>query len=262
MAYNNITGMYEGYIYKIYNDINGKVYIGQTIQTVKERFLDHLSCAKNKKYDTYIYRAMRKYGLENFNIIELLKIQNESIDQLHIELNEVEKLYIKMYQSVDSEYGYNTDDGGLSCNKFRKEVDKYDFDGNFLCSYKSIVDAAKCMNCSANTIADACKGIHVHATGFIWRFKGDDFYKYPVVQKDKRNIPITANYITTKVNCYTLEDIYVCTYNSLEEAKNAVGLKNSSNITNVCRGKRNHSGGFKWYYANDPNQPDKSKIIN
>ena len=31
MAYNQETGLYEGFIYKITNDINDKVYIGQTI---------------------------------------------------------------------------------------------------------------------------------------------------------------------------------------------------------------------------------------
>ena len=50
-------------------------------------------------------------------------------------------------------------------------------------------------------------------------------------------------------------------YLSLEDAKNAVGLKNSYNITNVCQKRRNKAGGYKWFYANDPEQPDKTKII-
>lgn len=37
MAYNKETGMWEGYIYKIWNDINDKIYIGQTYSTIKER---------------------------------------------------------------------------------------------------------------------------------------------------------------------------------------------------------------------------------
>lgn len=35
MAYNKETGMYEGYIYKIINNINNKAYIGQTITTIR-----------------------------------------------------------------------------------------------------------------------------------------------------------------------------------------------------------------------------------
>ena len=34
MSYNKETGMYEGYIYKIVNDINDKVYIGHTQKTI------------------------------------------------------------------------------------------------------------------------------------------------------------------------------------------------------------------------------------
>ena len=262
MAYNQETGMYEGYIYKIYNDANDKVYIGQTTQTVKERFENHLSYARNERCNTYLYYAMNKYGIHNFHVVELVRVQNESIDQLRLELNEIEKLYIKMYRSIYNHQGYNIDEGGHSCNTLKKEVSKYDFDGNLLCSYESVAEAARCMNSSESTIAEACKGIHIHACGFIWRFKGEDFHKYPIVQKDQRRMPATRNYITTKVNCYTLDDVYVKTYDSLEDAKNAVGLKNSYNITNVCKKRRNHAGGYKWFYVSDSEQPDKTKIIN
>lgn len=262
MAYNTETGMYEGYIYKIYNDINDKVYIGQTIQSIHDRFLDHIYCDRNEKYNTYIYNVMRKYGIDKFHVLELVKVQNESLEQLHIELNEVEKLYIKIYKSMRDENGYNLDSGGCSCTKFKKEVYKYDFNGNFLCAYESIADAARCMGCTETPIASVCKGINIQACGFIWRFKDDDFYKYPITKKKERAKPKVNRYITIQVNCYTLDDTFVCTYNSLEEAKNAVGLKNSYNITNVCQKRRTKTGGFKWFYANDPDQPDKTKIIN
>ena len=51
MSYNKETGMYEGYIYKIVNDINGKIYIGQTRRDVDTRFKEHCKGANitNKK---------------------------------------------------------------------------------------------------------------------------------------------------------------------------------------------------------------------
>ena len=66
MSFNKETGMYEGYIYKIINDINDKVYIGQTITTIAERWHGHMSSVLNeKRCKSALYNAMRKY--ENHN---------------------------------------------------------------------------------------------------------------------------------------------------------------------------------------------------
>lgn len=56
-------------VYKIYNDINDKIYIGQTNRTIEKRFQIHKN--DSKRIDTYFYRAMRKYGVEHF-FIELI----------------------------------------------------------------------------------------------------------------------------------------------------------------------------------------------
>lgn len=52
-------------IYLITNNIDGKQYIGKTSQPLERRWYQH---CKNVEYghDTYLYRAMRKYGVENF----------------------------------------------------------------------------------------------------------------------------------------------------------------------------------------------------
>jgi hypothetical protein len=52
-----------------------------------------------------------------------------------------------------------------------------------------------------------------------------------------------------------------CSYSSIEDAGKAVGLKNSYNITLVCRGKRNKAGGYKWFYADDIMQPNQNMIV-
>ena len=61
MAYNKESGMYEGYIYKIYNDVNDKVYIGQTTRSIKKRWAAYKCNVKNRTDNLAIHNAMRKY---------------------------------------------------------------------------------------------------------------------------------------------------------------------------------------------------------
>ena len=55
-------------IYKITNLINNKIYIGQSVD-IKKRWATHKRQAfiKGKEYDKYLYRAIRKYGIDNFS---------------------------------------------------------------------------------------------------------------------------------------------------------------------------------------------------
>lgn len=92
-----------GYIYKITNLINGKMYIGQTKRSIDIRWKEHL----RSKDDSPIHKAFRKYGIENFKIETL----EECADEL---LNEKEIYYIKQYNSYNGHIGYNATPGGES----------------------------------------------------------------------------------------------------------------------------------------------------
>ena len=52
-------------VYKITCKINNKMYVGQTTQTLKQRFSRHMGYQKDE-HNTKFYRAVRKYGAENF----------------------------------------------------------------------------------------------------------------------------------------------------------------------------------------------------
>lgn len=56
------------WVYKITNIQNKKMYIGQTIRPIEERFKRHLNDAIKGNLDTHFARAIRKYGKENFTI--------------------------------------------------------------------------------------------------------------------------------------------------------------------------------------------------
>ena len=88
-----------GYIYKITNKVNNKIYIGKHKHDIPE-----LDC-KYVASGTYINRSIRTYGIDNFTI--------ELIDVAYTveELNDKEIMYIDKYDSI-APNGYNLTHGG------------------------------------------------------------------------------------------------------------------------------------------------------
>lgn len=91
----------QGFLYIIKNNVNNKVYIGKTYKSLSERFKAHIS--EHKIKDRPLYRAMRKYGIENFYIENL-----GSYSENELELAEIEA--IQFYNSYEK--GYNATKGG------------------------------------------------------------------------------------------------------------------------------------------------------
>lgn len=90
-------------IYAYINQINNKIYIGQTCRTLKER-----SGKDGKLYEQCIRfgRAIAKYGWNNFKPIILLEnLNREEANLFEIEL-------IKKYDATNPQYGYNISKGG------------------------------------------------------------------------------------------------------------------------------------------------------
>jgi len=100
-------------IYKITNKINGKIYIGQTTRSLNKRWKEHLynttNCSK-------LYKAIRKYGPDNFTIEEIDGANSQS------ELNYKEWLLIHKFNSLDRDRGYNLREGGGSKGRLSQET--------------------------------------------------------------------------------------------------------------------------------------------
>lgn len=104
-------------IYKITNKINGKVYIGQSVD-ITTRWKQEINAAKRgEQYP--LCRALRKYGIENFEFSILEECAREMLDEL-------ECFYIKKFDSVKN--GYNLQYGGQTGGK---KID-YDEFSNFV----------------------------------------------------------------------------------------------------------------------------------
>ena len=104
-------------IYKITNKVNGKVYIGQTCQNPPElRFKEHKRVAKAVfgKYISFISRAIKKYGEDNF-MFEVLEKCYGLLNANELEINQIE-LHKSFNYKYGDEYGYNLTVGGGGAN--------------------------------------------------------------------------------------------------------------------------------------------------
>lgn len=100
-------------IYKITNNINNKVYIGQTRQRFCKRFWHHSWKLRNNNHDNqYLQNAWNHYGEDNFtfSIVEVLN----DVEKLNI----FEKKYISELKSIDK--CYNMQDGGQTYKGFTR----------------------------------------------------------------------------------------------------------------------------------------------
>lgn len=109
-------------IYKITNKTNQKCYIGKS-NHIEERWNYHIRhYLSENEYNKPLYRAFRKYGLENFSF----EIIEELTDNYVTQANNREKYWIKFYNSYGSN-GYNATvggDGGVTCENPRQKFGK------------------------------------------------------------------------------------------------------------------------------------------
>lgn len=112
----NVSSTVYGYIYAIENLINGKMYVGQTID-LERRKKQHFSPSSKR---SYICDAIQKYGKDNFDfcLIEACRFRDE--------LNSKEIYWIKELNTMSS-IGYNLTPGGESMifsDEIRQKISK------------------------------------------------------------------------------------------------------------------------------------------
>lgn len=205
-------------IYKITNKINGKCYIGQSID-IHDRWIKHRSRpfqVNDNAYDTYLYRAIRKYGLDNFTFEVLEECSYE-------ELNEREIYYIDFYNSHYTKNGYNMTFGGEGGIKRdnKKICDMWD-------KGYTISKIAKELHCSRNTVKNALKQFEKYNTDEI------------------KNRWVRQNEIP--INQYDINFNLLKTWKSARQAERELGIDHSG-IGDCCNYMAKQAGGFIWRYA-------------
>lgn len=190
--YNNVAG-----IYMFRNKINDKKYIGQSVNLYK-RLRDHLSRIKRGESNKVLYRAIYKYGLENFEITILSTFRPH--DQLRQNLNLAEKIYIQFFDTYKN--GYNSTlggDGSTNCkwtkerkdhfqeyfknnpdarrgknNPRSKRVYLYNFKEQYCTQYDSCAEAARDLNIDQNRINECARNKRKRAGFFVCAYSKEE----------------------------------------------------------------------------------------
>lgn len=98
-----------GYIYCATCLTTGKLYFGQTIRLVEERWERHIQESRSGSNYKF-HRAIRKYGEENFLVEEVLTVSAPTKDALKAKLDYIEIRLIRKFDTFRN--GYNMTLGG------------------------------------------------------------------------------------------------------------------------------------------------------
>lgn len=269
-----------GYIYKIWNEDNEKIYIGQTSVGIKARWSQHL-----KNYltnDAVLYRAMRKHGAGIFHIELIEECDNDL-------LNEREKYWINQYDSY--KHGYNSTPGGTalpSGKQFSRVNDKLikllwdeGLSISQICEKtqnsnttvrEHLIDYKNYSVEESNNRGYKQSGLNKRIAVAQWDLKGNFINTYTSLSEasEKTKIPLAnigkciqkerqtaGGYYWTKdteiptikikpkIYQYDLNGNLIHIYDTKQEAANSLKL-DSGSIAKVCKGKRKTCGGFIW----------------
>ena len=208
-----------GYIYKITNKVNGKIYIGQTSESVSQRWYEHKYSSEhvdNKGYHYALHCAIRKYGCDNFHVDTIEEIDNDS-------LNTREMYWIDFYDSYKS--GYNMTLGGEGSRTL-----DYDLIYKLWDDGCGILKIANLCNCSDVQVREILKG----------------YKNYSKQESNKRGARVFCKTVTQ----YDLNGKFIEKYQSATEASNITGVS-VSNILAVCKFQQRTAGGWQWRFDGD-----------
>jgi len=223
------------YIYLITNLTNFKKYVGLTTEKKPVIRWNRHKTETTAESTCAIHCAMRKYGIDNFQF-EVIDESANNID----ELNDLEEFYISFYDTFKGN-GYNCTSGG----------------GSFIMSVETKKKMSRNMLGKLNHMyekkhsEESKRKMSESRTGKLNHFYGKIFskeYRKKLSEAHLGKFSGLSNILSKKViqiDKITNKEI-ACWFSMCEAAKEL--NISDSNISQVCRGLRNTTGGFSWRY--------------
>lgn len=142
------------YIYCITNIVNGKKYIGKTINSITKRFRQHLSDSKRSRCNKRpLCSAINKYGADNFVVEKLIECNPD-------ELSSYEIMFIEKYDTYHNGYNATLGGDGKILFDYKKIIDLYK-------SGMTIKDVARLSKCCTETVATVLNACGVDRHKFL-----------------------------------------------------------------------------------------------
>lgn len=218
-----------GFIYKIVNKINGKIYIGQTTTNLEERWRQHCRIESNCRYLKY---AFEKYGINNFNFIMICVCFDEDLNQYEIK-------YMEKLNSM-APNGYNLREGGKG-GKHHEETKK-----KISKTLKDRTDIVRTKPQLGKPLSQETKKKISNSL----KLRTDLVRKFPSwlgkthTEETKK---IMSEKHKIKINQYDLNNNFIQSFNSISEAGKKTNIDRST-IGKCCKGMYKTAGNFKWKY--------------
>ena len=212
------------YIYEIINDVNDKRYIGKTEFDINKRFAEHCNDAfRDRNENRPLYRAMRKYGIDNFHIKLIEETDNPE---------EREKYWIKEKESYHN--GYNATLGGDG-----KRYLDYDFIIQTYNKVFNISETARICNVSQDSVKYILDENNINIKSNVEVVKEK-------LQKSVGMYDINNNSILIEKFSSTMDASRYLINNGITTSLKVKGV--STHIAEVCNGKRKSAYGYFWKY--------------
>jgi group I intron endonuclease len=211
------------------------------------RFLEHLHFLENNKHTSkYLQNVVNKYGLQDirFEILEIVETEDRNVvlEREQYYLDTLKPAYNSSITARCPTVPFTQERKNHLSKLFRgrrfpenvyddrrKPIFQFTKSGIFIKEYSSTTDAATETNIDRASINNTALGKRKSAGNYLWSYNS--------------SIVVVPKILIYQ---YTLDDILVRTYETLEELKKVLQLTSSTSIRACISSKQKQAYGFKW----------------